>query len=745
MEKNGSNDNGKELILSYLKSSLKALEEELGDFDSTIENTDASNAICWSIESMLLHGLKNVKQNKDFWDIIKRCSHKSTLEAIKGFSQIRSDVGRCRSWLRLSMNECCLESHMSVITAESSLIVRYYLPSAFLLDAKAMESAMDLIQDLSNHNFKLSCNSTVLNQWNQPPLQLAGIVSAKNLKWPQAKKKLGTGVGFGLSASRSPLGSSSTSNSQISHLPQFPKTVSNGHLGKGASQSAESLSLQFTETGQRKSLSNTSSIDKDALSFTSSVSHPDFGDARQEFYRTVYDISESEEDENTKAFAPKTSEEQELRFQYIVKHNLDKFPLNYDKLITASHEAEDRQNLHIVQGNLKEDLPVVTITRPSDLHHVNCQRVDGLLNDDDEGEPPKVSDVVNPSAQDLAFDAVEENDTEQCNATDSLIKSLSGDGEMITVDKIIEAVMGKKSQDVKEDEEKKKDLIKNKRHCLHEASRKDIDIVKEYTSIKQEKGLSSQCFQCKSCSAPIGMFFGKERVCSFDKCYYCPQCLEKDEYVLPCKVVYNWDFRPYKVSKKNHEFLTSCKATPLINIDDLNPSLYDHVPALNNVKLTRLKLKHLKVYLLSCNLDHVISLHSILGDVSYYTENIHIYSMEDLVKVPSGHLARTLEKACQFGISHVHSCHLCSQKGFYCEICRAGGVIYPFDLENTVRCDSCKAVYHKTCKTSSRACPKCQRRAMKNSSSSEPNSLELEKSTYNPQNSINYTYTTAVR
>lgn len=37
MEKNGSNDNEKELILSYLKSSLKALEEELGDFDSTIE------------------------------------------------------------------------------------------------------------------------------------------------------------------------------------------------------------------------------------------------------------------------------------------------------------------------------------------------------------------------------------------------------------------------------------------------------------------------------------------------------------------------------------------------------------------------------------------------------------------------------------------------------------------------------------------------------------------------------------
>lgn len=236
------------------------------------------------------------------------------------------------------MNECCLESYMSVITAESSLIMRHYLPSAFLLDTKAMESAMALIQgnefnvtgdsnylkiinnhyhyliskDLSNHNFKLSCNSTVLNQWNQPPLQLAGIVSAKNLRWPQAKKKLGTGVGFGLSfsTSRSPLGSSSTSNSQISQLPQFPKTVSNGHLGN-ASQSAESLSFQFSETGQRKSLSNTSSMDKDALSYTSSVSHPDFGDARQEFYRTVYDISESEEDETTKAIAQKTSEERE--------------------------------------------------------------------------------------------------------------------------------------------------------------------------------------------------------------------------------------------------------------------------------------------------------------------------------------------------------------------------------------------------------------------------------------------------
>ena len=35
---------------------------------------------------------------------------------------------------------------MSVITADSALTARYYLPSAFLLDAKAMESAMTLIQ-----------------------------------------------------------------------------------------------------------------------------------------------------------------------------------------------------------------------------------------------------------------------------------------------------------------------------------------------------------------------------------------------------------------------------------------------------------------------------------------------------------------------------------------------------------------------------------------------------------------------
>ncbi|XP_033122726.1 pleckstrin homology domain-containing family M member 3-like [Anneissia japonica] len=77
--------------------------------------------------------------------------------------------------------------------------------------------------------------------------------------------------------------------------------------------------------------------------------------------------------------------------------------------------------------------------------------------------------------------------------------------------------------------------------------------------------------------------------------------------------------------------------------------------------------------------------------------------------VQSGQLAKDLKKVINWAAKHVYNCILCRQKGFICEICDSPKVIYPFDVELTTRCETCKTVFHKACKKDHQPCSKCTR------------------------------------
>lgn len=42
------------------------------------------------------------------------------------------------------------------------------------------------------------------------------------------------------------------------------------------------------------------------------------------------------------------------------------------------------------------------------------------------------------------------------------------------------------------------------------------------------------------------LVYGQDRVCAYDGFHYCHECHENKEHWIPAKVVFNWDFRPYK-------------------------------------------------------------------------------------------------------------------------------------------------------------------------------------------------------
>lgn len=54
-------------------------------------------------------------------------------------------------------------------------------------------------------------------------------------------------------------------------------------------------------------------------------------------------------------------------------------------------------------------------------------------------------------------------------------------------------------------------------------------------------------------------------------------------------------------------------------------------------------------------------------------------------QVTEGKLAPFLGKVIKFATAHVYSCSLCSQKGFICEICNNGEILYPFEDISTSR------------------------------------------------------------
>ncbi|XP_026563549.1 pleckstrin homology domain-containing family M member 3 isoform X1 [Pseudonaja textilis] len=232
------------------------------------------------------------------------------------------------------------------------------------------------------------------------------------------------------------------------------------------------------------------------------------------------------------------------------------------------------------------------------------------------------------------------------------------------------------------------------------------------TTLSLERGLTAQSFKCAGCQSCIGLSSGKAKVCNYSGWYYCNLCHVDDTFLIPARLVHNWDTSKYKVSKQAKEFLEYVYEEPLIDIQRENPILYRHVEPLASVARLRQQLKSLRAYLFSCRAAVAEDLRRRIFPREYLLQQIHLYSLADLQQVIEGKLAPFLGKVIKFATSHVYSCSLCSQKGFICEICNNGEILYPFEDSSTSRCESCSAVFHSECKEKAVPCPRCVRREL---------------------------------
>lgn len=131
---------------------------------------------------------------------------------------------------------------------------------------------------------------------------------------------------------------------------------------------------------------------------------------------------------------------------------------------------------------------------------------------------------------------------------------------------------------------------------------------------------------------------------------------------------------------------------------------------MNKLQKLRIQLNFLRAYIFTCSESTITELQKLLYGKEYIYESIHLYSVADLYLIQNGSLEEMLKKVVVFGRDHCMKCALCKERGHHCEYCRKSKVIYPFDVDDVMRCNQCGAVSHLKCYNPLIPCPKCERR-----------------------------------
>ncbi|XP_056285809.1 pleckstrin homology domain-containing family M member 3 isoform X2 [Pseudoliparis swirei] len=150
------------------------------------------------------------------------------------------------------------------------------------------------------------------------------------------------------------------------------------------------------------------------------------------------------------------------------------------------------------------------------------------------------------------------------------------------------------------------------------------------TCLAVEKGLTAQSFRCAGCQRPVGLSRGKAKFCSYSGWYYCQSCHQDNSFLIPARLLHNWDTSKHKVSKQAKEFLEFVYEEPLLDVQQLNPCLYEHCEPLSTVLRLRQQLQSLRAYLFSCRATVAEDLRRRIIPREYLLQHIHLYSMADL-------------------------------------------------------------------------------------------------------------------
>ncbi|XP_029792595.1 protein associated with UVRAG as autophagy enhancer isoform X2 [Suricata suricatta] len=233
-------------------------------------------------------------------------------------------------------------------------------------------------------------------------------------------------------------------------------------------------------------------------------------------------------------------------------------------------------------------------------------------------------------------------------------------------------------------------------------------IFSVHPPLKRELVVAAQNFLCAGCGTPVETKFVKRlRYCEYLGKYFCECCHSYAETCIPARILATWDFRKYYVSNFSKRLLDGLWHQPVFNLLSVGHSLYAKAKELDRVRETREQLFHIKKLLKTCRFAER-ALKEFEQVPGHLTNELHLFSLDDLVRVKKKLLVPLLKDILKASLAHVAGCELCQGKGFICEFCQSAAVIFPFQTETCRRCSGCRACFHKRCFRSS-GCPRCAR------------------------------------
>lgn len=199
----------------------------------------------------------------------------------------------------------------------------------------------------------------------------------------------------------------------------------------------------------------------------------------------------------------------------------------------------------------------------------------------------------------------------------------------------------------------------------------------------------------------------KLRYCDYLGRYFCDGCHGGLETVIPGRVLNNWDFARYPVCHFSRQLLDSIWQQPIFKLTSVAKNLYSQAKELQRFRELQEQLISIKKLLSTCRqsagvLDEFEKL------PAHLMQDLHLFSMDDLLKVKKGQLCAVAKALLQSSVAHIDFCELCQAKGFICEFCHGKEVLFPFQRDICTRCQDCRACFHISC-FRDESCPKCAR------------------------------------
>ncbi|XP_049887669.1 uncharacterized protein LOC126382026 [Pectinophora gossypiella] len=669
----------KESLINNLSECVKDIQynnqfEE--NFHSVLGSTDSTNTLCMALEAVFLHGLKDTFLKKaknvlsgdpdhrpqpNFWPLVLVLSHRQNIDQISSLLQIHTEIGQCRAWLRIALNECLLSSYMSTLLRNISAVKPFYSRSAFVCDSEILEVAQKLVEGLESCvQFNLPINSSLLNQWPEQVLMLAGV-------WVPTMRAAPISAGLDIASTitdeelRPKLATTPTHTSNITGLGRM--LALNEDEALDFILSKDSRDITSRDIGSEIIESETIKQKKPEDPLTAAESEP----------QVIEKPSTSLEQRDT-CFSPSSIDSED-------------FVAPTDVIVTGnslcgkgwSADTQDELNTSINSNSSHGSSMIKTPELKSLSSLVDHSNTFG----DTYANTPNLRDIMKDIHKELKLVSDDDDNTDikvdVATPEDPMLQGLDFE---IVLNSTTGSFTAQELQKMKQ----------------------------QLGTLSREQGLDYQNYQCKGCQDLLGSTVSKAKVCAFTGEYYCSNCIDPNVFIIPARVIHNWDFKRYPVSKKSALFLLEFQHQPWIDMKKFNPKIYCGVSDMAHLQELRIQLNFLRAYIFTCR-EHVIEdLQKRVWPREYLYEHVHLYTISDLAQIPNGSLVLQLEKVVNFAKAHVLDCWLCSQKGFICEVCRDPKILYPFETSTTYRCDECSSVFHSKCLNANIPCPKCKRK-----------------------------------